>query len=180
MAQTFDNGENKGSIRTKLNDLIGEHNDHLEDEDNPHNVTKSQVGLGNVDNTSDEDKPVSTAQQAALDDKAGAVATQAALDKKVGFSGVAKVGTALQFNENAVYGTFGSPVSGNVNLNAADIKLGTKVLMIHTGGSEPSYGSEFIKMASSKTYNTSNKNYYEFTCVTVAEGANKIIFRIDN
>jgi len=27
----------------------------------------SQVGLGNVDNTSDEDKPVSTAQQAALD-----------------------------------------------------------------------------------------------------------------
>lgn len=30
-------------------------------------TAKSQVGLGNVDNTSDEDKPVSTAQQAALD-----------------------------------------------------------------------------------------------------------------
>ena len=35
--------------------------------DNPHSVTKSQVGLGNVDNTSDADKPVSTAQQTALD-----------------------------------------------------------------------------------------------------------------
>lgn len=33
-------------------------------------VTKSMVGLGNVDNTSDADKPVSTATQAALDLKA--------------------------------------------------------------------------------------------------------------
>lgn len=32
---------------------------------NPHNVTKSEVGLGNVDNTSDVNKPVSTAQAAA-------------------------------------------------------------------------------------------------------------------
>lgn len=34
---------------------------------NPHSVTKSQVGLGNVDNTSDADKPISTATQGALD-----------------------------------------------------------------------------------------------------------------
>lgn len=32
-------------------------------------LTKGDVGLGNVDNTSDANKPVSTAQQAALDDK---------------------------------------------------------------------------------------------------------------
>lgn len=32
---------------------------------NPHSVTKAQVGLGNVDNTSDVNKPVSTAQAAA-------------------------------------------------------------------------------------------------------------------
>lgn len=41
--------------------------EHVSDESNPHNVSKSQVGLGNVDNTSDIDKPVSTAQQNALD-----------------------------------------------------------------------------------------------------------------
>lgn len=34
--------------------------------DNPHGVTKEQVGLGNVDNTSDLDKPLSTATQEAL------------------------------------------------------------------------------------------------------------------
>ena len=43
---------------------------HEADTANPHNVTKAQVGLGNVDNTSDANKPVSTAQQAALDGKA--------------------------------------------------------------------------------------------------------------
>ena len=37
---------------------------------NPHSVTKSDVGLGDVDNTSDTDKPVSTAQQAEIDTKA--------------------------------------------------------------------------------------------------------------
>ncbi len=40
---------------------------HLSRTDNPHNVTKSQVGLGNVDNTSDLTKPISTATQTALD-----------------------------------------------------------------------------------------------------------------
>lgn len=35
--------------------------------DNPHNVNKTQVGLGSVDDTADIDKPISTAQQAALD-----------------------------------------------------------------------------------------------------------------
>lgn len=33
------------------------------------NITKSNIGLGNVDNTSDADKPVSTAQQTALNSK---------------------------------------------------------------------------------------------------------------
>lgn len=34
---------------------------------NPHSVTKTQIGLGNADDTSDVNKPVSTAQQTALD-----------------------------------------------------------------------------------------------------------------
>lgn len=40
---------------------------HIADTNNPHQVTKEQVGLGNVDNTSDADKPISLAAQAALD-----------------------------------------------------------------------------------------------------------------
>jgi len=44
--------------------------DHSQTTGNPHNTTKSDVGLSNVDNTSDADKPVSAAQQIALDTKA--------------------------------------------------------------------------------------------------------------
>lgn len=40
---------------------------HITDTNNPHSVTASQVGLGNVDNTSDADKPISDATQSALD-----------------------------------------------------------------------------------------------------------------
>jgi len=41
--------------------------EHVADTDNPHEVTKTQVGLSNVDNTSDLNKPISTATQTALD-----------------------------------------------------------------------------------------------------------------
>lgn len=40
---------------------------HIADKENPHLVNKYQVGLGNVDNTADADKPISTATQLALD-----------------------------------------------------------------------------------------------------------------
>ena len=40
---------------------------HILNTDNPHSVTASQVGLGNVNNTADADKPVSDPQQEALD-----------------------------------------------------------------------------------------------------------------
>lgn len=39
---------------------------HITNKSNPHGVTKAQVGLGNVNNTSDTDKPVSTAQATAI------------------------------------------------------------------------------------------------------------------
>ena len=53
---------------------------HEGDLNNPHQVTSTQVGLGNVDNTSDVDKPVSTPQQNALDLKADAVHTHVEAD----------------------------------------------------------------------------------------------------
>ena len=40
---------------------------HTNNTNNPHSVTKAQVGLGDVDNTSDVDKPISNAQQVAFD-----------------------------------------------------------------------------------------------------------------
>lgn len=42
---------------------------HINNKSNPHKVNKAQVGLGNVDNTSDANKPISTATQNALNGK---------------------------------------------------------------------------------------------------------------
>lgn len=42
---------------------------HINNKSNPHKVTKAQVGLSEVDNTSDANKPISTATQNALNDK---------------------------------------------------------------------------------------------------------------
>lgn len=42
-------------------------NEHVVDNTNPHKVTAKQIGLDKVDNTSDKDKPVSTAQSAAIE-----------------------------------------------------------------------------------------------------------------
>lgn len=44
-------------------------NSHISDKANPHSVTKGQIGLGNVDNTSDVNKPISNATQNALNNK---------------------------------------------------------------------------------------------------------------
>lgn len=48
---------------------VGNYDSHITNKNNPHEVTKTQVGLGNVDNTSDLNKPISTATQSALDGK---------------------------------------------------------------------------------------------------------------
>lgn len=56
---------NSGITSTK----VGNYDTHIASTSNPHSVTKSQVGLGNCDNTSDANKPISTATQTALNGK---------------------------------------------------------------------------------------------------------------
>ncbi len=51
-------------------------------------ISKANVGLGNVDNTSDADKPISTATQTALNNKANASDVAAELAKKADSSDV--------------------------------------------------------------------------------------------
>jgi hypothetical protein len=62
----------EGSISTLQSDLDTAESSlssHTAATNNPHSVTKAQVGLGNADNTSDANKPVSSATQTALDGK---------------------------------------------------------------------------------------------------------------
>jgi hypothetical protein len=69
----------KATVKARLDDVdsaisgkaaAADLSNHTGNTSNPHSVTKTQVGLGNCDNTSDASKPVSTAQQTALNAKA--------------------------------------------------------------------------------------------------------------
>ena len=73
-----DTGSDVTALETKVNN-------HIANKSNPHGVTKSQVGLGNASNTSDANKPVSTAQAAAIADaKAAGTAAQTSIDNHAG------------------------------------------------------------------------------------------------
>lgn len=60
-----------GKIMKAIADFIS----HKGNTSNPHSVTKTQVGLGSVDNTSDANKPVSTKQATAIADAKSAGTT---------------------------------------------------------------------------------------------------------
>ena len=73
-----DTGPDVTALETKVNN-------HLANKSNPHSVTKAQVGLSNASNTSDADKPVSTAQAAAIADaKAAGTAAQTSINSHAG------------------------------------------------------------------------------------------------
>lgn len=68
-ATTSTAGVMSSSDKSKLDSLKSQLDTHISNISNPHSVTKVQVGLGNVDNTSDANKPISTATQNALNSK---------------------------------------------------------------------------------------------------------------
>lgn len=93
------------------------------------NLTKANIGLGNVDNTSDANKPISTATQTALDNKVDKVTgkglsandfTDALLSKLNGIESGAQVNTVtgVKGNSESTYRT------GNINITKAHIGLG--------------------------------------------------------
>ena len=82
----------QADLQSALNAQTSALNTHTGNKSNPHSVTKAQVGLGNCDNTSDVNKPVSTAVQNALNLKAN-LASPA-------FSGTPTVPTAAVSTNN--------------------------------------------------------------------------------
>ena len=73
-----DTGSDVTALETKVNN-------HIANKSNPHAVTKTQVGFGNVNNTSDANKPVSTAQATAIADaKAAGTAAQTSINSHAG------------------------------------------------------------------------------------------------
>lgn len=114
-----------GKIKTAVSNLIS----HIGNTSNPHSVTKSQIGLGNVDNTSDQNKPISDAMQEALDGKSNSGHTHAAVTTtakglmlaadKAKLDGVTESADAVSFTRSLTTGT----KVGTININGTDTIL---------------------------------------------------------
>lgn len=65
----LDRLKDQAGITSDINAVQTNLETHINNKSNPHEVTKDQVGLGNVDNTSDANKPISNATQTALNGK---------------------------------------------------------------------------------------------------------------
>ena len=75
---------------------------HINNKSNPHKVTKDQVGLGNVDNTSDANKPISTATQNALNGKFSATEGNTLKQIVNGMPDLVVTGGSLRHNSDSV------------------------------------------------------------------------------
>ena len=102
---------------------------HIE-EINPHNTTAAAIGLDKVDNTADIDKPVSTAQQAAINEVKGLVDANAEAINSMNDSSTGLLAQAKEYI-NEQLGGVGEGVVASVNgktgiveLTATDIGLG--------------------------------------------------------
>lgn len=91
----------ESTLRTNLSN-------HTSNKNNPHQVTKEQVGLGNVDNTSDLNKPISTA-------------TQNALNLKADKSEISRVGYSNNYNDLDNRPTIGN---ATLTINRNNTKVG--------------------------------------------------------
>ena len=144
----------------KIDDFAGR-------KDNPHNVTKEQLGLGKVDNTSDADKPVSTAQAAAISDaKSTATTAQTNITnhmsnksnphtvtkEQIGLGNVPNVTTNDQTPTYTESSTLANLTSGE-KLSAAFGKLKKAVtdLIAHVSKAATSSVAGHVKITDSKT-----------------------------
>lgn len=95
---------------------------HISNRNNPHQVTKAQVGLGNVDNTSDADKPLSNAARAAFNGKAPLTHTHGAQQITYG-----TLAGAVEANATAQE-ALGTAMVRNIYIGTTDLTAGTSTL----------------------------------------------------
>jgi len=141
------------TVDGKVNGVRQELETHIEDLLNPHQVTKGQIGLGNVDNTADADKPVSNSTQSAI---IGAVATKA--DKTY-------VDNQLTLKSDKTY------VDSQLALKASQVDVDSSLLT----KSDKTYVDDQLALKTDKTYTDSqlalkvDKTYVDSTLLTKAD-----------
>lgn len=144
---------------------------HTSNTNNPHNVTKAQIGLGNADNTSDANKPISSAAQAAFNLKADksttingySLANNISLAKSdIGLGNVDNTSDATKFA--AIATLTNKTISGasntfsNIPFSALNSLAPSSIPFAGADG-KLTVDSTFFFNSTTKTINSSNGNF---------------------
>jgi hypothetical protein len=167
-------------------------------------VNKTDLGLNNVDNTSDLNKPISTATQTALNGKEDVAnkststslgtsdtlyptqnAVKSYVDTNIaGFDTISTSQTAtleFRFDKKHIHATTGiggalAPLTGNITLFAGTNRVNVTSIMLHNDSVEPTFSSEFERSADSLPYVTGQDNVIVATVVN--QNPTKVIYKI--
>lgn len=83
-----------------------------------------------------------------------------ALALKQTITPTSSTGTAVAFDTNRSYCSTASPCTGNITFTSTGAVVGQMATMVHNDSSEPTFGTEFIKL--SGTYAPNEDNYIMF------------------
>lgn len=117
-------------------------------------ITKAQVGLGNADNTSDANKPVSTAAQTALNLKAnlaGAAFTGAVTTTTGGIGYATGAGGTVTQATNKATGVTLSKLTGAITMNGAALAAAAEVSFTVTNTTVAATDAVIVNHASAGT-----------------------------
>ncbi len=120
-------GQDDGTWGSILNDFLQQAHD-TDGSIKDGSVSKNKVGLGNVDNTSDADKPVSSATQTALDAKADS-ATLAAVATSGSYADLSQKPTITNVTVDGV-----APAGGAVNIVSTPVYDVPSVNVVNVSG----------------------------------------------
>ena len=152
------------------------------------NVTKADVGLGNVDNTSDVNKPISTATQTALDGKEDSFSKNTAFNKNFGATtGTVAEGNDSRINNGQIAYNWGNHQAinegqylgnaGQYTINSdtsvGNFPQGIASYFVQADSVYPSYGS----LLNIKTYNAGGGTLQLYTPYSTQYGGDFIKYR---
>jgi hypothetical protein len=108
-------------------------------------VTKTHVGLGNVDNTSDADKPVSTATQTALNGKANTSHTHNQSELITTVSNKSAGYTILATDKNSIIRSTGSAITITI---ANVLAIGERIDFVQSGTGQITFAASGVTLQS--------------------------------
>ena len=124
------------TLPNAIGKLEEKEDDHIANKSNPHQVTKDQIGLGKVDNTTDLEKPISTATQNALNAK---VQTVNITGSGNAITSASISGTVLTLTKGATYNNNSYSAGTNLSLSGNTFSLNSTISLTRVNASSGFY-----------------------------------------